>query len=152
VGSYGILGDAAGLVLVGAGNSRLNLLDTVIASNGALHGVDLSRDHSLLHAKYIIKGIAGLLARNGVQPGQVDHIVLQNANPMLYLHAIVEAGLDTNRIFTDNLGRYGHLNSLDVLVNLRQLLATGNAGPGSRVLVLGMGWAGTYTSSLLEVA
>lgn len=151
VGTYGILGDAAGVVLVQQQAGEVVLHDCQVISKGMLHQADMAKDNTLIHAKYIRKGIADVLKRNQLTPDRIDRVLIQNANPMLLIHVLTEAGFDPATILTANVGRYGHLDTVDLLVNLRSLREQ-PAGAGPRlILALGMGWAGTYVTSLLTL-
>lgn len=151
LGTYGVLGDAAGLLLLRRSGNAFELLDQEIRCNPALYHIDMDKDHSLWHAKYQTGCISTLLRRNEVAPGRIRKIVVQNANPLLIMHSLAEMGLDPEKVLTDNFGRYGHLDSVDFLLNLKALLDGGDVGGGDLVLTFNMGWAGTYICSLLSV-
>jgi 3-oxoacyl-[acyl-carrier-protein] synthase III len=150
VGSYGVLGDAAGGMLMRRGGSGLQLVDSKILSAGALHNVDLEKDFSLLLCKYYLKCLNGLLEENADQVGNIKHILIQNANTMLITQCIEMAGLDPELIFSQNLSRYGHLDSMDLVVNMRDLLETETPEANDLVLAFGTGWSGSFNASLFK--
>lgn len=151
IGTYGILGDGAGLLLRRRSGNAFQLIDQEICCNPALHIIDLNKDNSLWHAKYQSKCISTLLRRNRVEVGCIRKIVIQNANPLLIMHSLNEIGLTPEKVFDDNFGRYGHLDSVDFILNLKDLLNSGEVNSGEWVLTFNMGWAGTYICSLLSI-
>lgn len=148
VGTYGLLADGAGAAVLRRDGPGVRLLDQRVLCNGRFHDVDLDRDDSLLHFKYYVRCMQELLERSGTAPGEVAHVLTQNANTLLFSQCLSAVGVDTERIFRDNLTRYGHLDCLDFLVNLKDLLARHDPGPGERILSFGTGWAGTYIATL----
>lgn len=151
IGSYGILNDGAGVMLLSRKPGLCSLTDSVILSNGLLHKVDLEKDNSLLHLKYTVNSIKKLMTRNSTEPGQIRVIVPQNANILLVSKAVMESKMDIRKIFTDNISRCGHVDSVDFIINLKDVLDKGRFDPGDKLLSLNIGWAGSYVSSLISI-
>lgn len=152
IGSYGILGDSSGILLFSSTNSIITLIDTYTLVNGKLFDADLNKDYSMLHIKYYLSGIQKLRSRHQSEFLNLRSIIVQNANPLLITQAIKLSGLDTGLIFTENFGLFGHMNSLDFLINLKSVVQDNlflNAG--DCVLSIGVGWAGTYVFTLLKI-
>src|SRR5205823_4674091 len=102
------------------------LVDSLIVSAGRFHHVDLNRDDSIILCKYYVKCIHDLLKKTGVTTEMISQVITQNANPLLITQCLESIGLDPSRIFSDNQTRYAHLDCLDFLVNLKDLM---NANP-----------------------
>lgn len=151
IGSYGILSDGAGLMLLSREPGLCSLVDSVSLSNGMLYKVDMNKDHSLLHLKYTVESIGRLLTRNVPASDAIRMIVPQNANVLLITNAVMESQLNIGDIFTDNIGRCGHIDSVDFIVNLKDVLAGGRLAENDHLLMLNTGWAGSYVSTLLKV-
>lgn len=151
IGNYGILGDAAGLMLLSKNETSLRIHGSSVANNGRLHVADVAVDNSLLHAKYLLKCVRNVFEENQLQIEDVAQIVVQNANPLLNTHVLTSSGLGIDRMYRNNFGKYGHLDCLDFLVNLKDLTSDPTTvKTGDRVLSLGMGWAGSYSSILFS--
>lgn len=151
IGSYGILGDAAGVMLVSKGPAtKLKILDSHVINNGRLHAVNMQQDNSLLHSKYILSSLRKVLGKCGVDLAGVTKVIVQNANPLLNAYVLSNAGVNTEKIFKDNFGRHGHLDCLDFLVNLKDSCENDSLAAGDLILSLGIGWAGTYASILFS--
>ena len=149
VGTYGILSDGAGVMLLNKSEKGLALKDCRAVSAGRFHDINLDRDDSLILLKYYIKTIKELLEKAGVTNAEVDHIITQNANPLLITQSLHIAGLDVGKIFSENKSRYAHLDCLDVLVNLKDLIKQLEANQSTgQVVSFGTGWAGSFISSL----
>ncbi|MEO6230962.1 MAG: hypothetical protein ABJB11_17675 [Ferruginibacter sp.] len=151
VGTYGILSDGSGAMLLKKGIKGPGLKSSRIISAGRFHDVNLDRDESLILCKYYVKTIKELLDRNNIAPDDVAHIITQNANPLLINQCLEMVGLNTEKIFTANQTKYSHLDCLDFLVNLKDLSteieATKNEG---LILSFGTGWAGSFIASFLS--
>jgi 3-oxoacyl-[acyl-carrier-protein] synthase III len=151
IGAYGILGDGAGIVLLSRKPGICKIEDSVSLSNGLLHKVDLSQDYSLLHLKYTLKSMQQLMKRNNLHPEMLQAVLPQNANILLTTNAVMEYGIDIRKIFTDNIGRCGHIDTVDFIINLKDVLNNGQVEKGAKLLSLNIGWAGSYVSSLITV-
>jgi 3-oxoacyl-[acyl-carrier-protein] synthase III len=153
LGTYGIYGDGAGIMLVSRRDSKIKLLDNEILCDGSFYKVDLFADNTTIHSRNYLTSLNGLIGRNSLEDDMIDKIIVQNANPLLVSQCIALAGLDNDKIFSGNFGKYGHLDCLDFLVNLRDATRDDpdDPEPGEKlVLSVGIGWAGTYVSSLLS--
>jgi len=150
IGTYGIFGDGAGIMLVSRRDRKIKLLDSEILCDGSFYKVDLNTDYTTIHSQNYLTSINNLIGRNSLEDELIDKIIIQNANPLLVSQCIALAGFDNEKIFSDNFGKYGHLDCLDFLINLKDATRD-NPGPGEKlILSLGIGWAGTYVSSLLS--
>ena len=151
IGSYGVLGDGAGLMLLQRGEGLCTMVDNISLSNGSLHKVDMGKDYSLVHLKYSIKCIRQLFEKNNIDSTNIIKVISQNANPLLITNAMMECGLNYDKIFTDNLGTYGHIGCLDMIINLKDMLNSNDLHGGDHIMLYNMGWAGSYVSSLLQL-
>ena len=148
IGTYGILGDAAGLLLLGTENAIVNIVDTVVINNGNLFKADVEEDNSLIHSKYILRCIKNLLIKSKLSVDEIDKLIIQNANPLLYSYILTNAGLDVDKIYSNNFGKYGHLDCLDFLINLCDLNRSNELNENDKIVSIGMGWAGSYVAIL----
>jgi 3-oxoacyl-[acyl-carrier-protein] synthase III len=150
VGTYGIYGDAAGLILLSSGSSEIVVHDMVNICNGELYEADLEKEHVLKHCQYSIKCLNQLIERNSLKDNPIQDIIIHNANPLLVKQCLNSKGFPENLIFMHNLSKYGHLNQLDFLVNLKDLVTSKKEQTKRRVISFGSGWAGSYVSMLMS--
>ncbi|WP_194835066.1 3-oxoacyl-ACP synthase [Nocardia sp. XZ_19_369] len=89
-----------------------------------------------------------LLAGHGTTMSQVDAVVTQNLSVGAF--AFWEEAMDVtiDQVCRRNLAAYGHLGSIDVLVNLEDAAAT--LGGGDHLLVLNSSPVAAWSSSLLR--
>ncbi len=151
VGSYGVLSDGSGAMLLKKNAGGPGLMSSRAVSAGRFHEVNLNRDDSLILCKYYVKTLRELLERSNIGPEAVTHIITQNANPLLINQCLEMVGLDVAKVFSANQTKYSHLDCLDFLVNLKDLVTeieiTKKEG---LILSFGTGWAGSFISSLLS--
>jgi 3-oxoacyl-[acyl-carrier-protein] synthase III len=150
IGTYGILGDAAGIIVLSSDVSIFSIVDYYLMNSGRLHAADVEIDNTLLHSKNILKCIRALTHKTQIRVDDIKKVVLQNANPLLNARILSNAGIDPDKIYTYNFGRYGHLDCLDFVVNLTDLYRSPELRSGDLILTLGMGWAGAYASILFS--
>jgi 3-oxoacyl-[acyl-carrier-protein] synthase III len=151
IGSYGILGDAAGVILLSRDESRLKIINSCVENNGQLYQADPEKDNNLLHSKYLMKCVKKVMDKSDYTLEDVSKLIIQNANPLLYSYILANAGLNTDKIYNSNFGKYGHLDCLDFLVNLHDATKEQRHKRGDLILSVGMGWAGAYVSILFSV-
>ncbi len=150
VGSYGILGDAATCILLERnGQSGLTLVHQHMVSAGILHEIDLTKDVSLILCKYYTLCLSELLEKSGLSDADIDHIIIQNANTSLIEQCLSTVDLNPDKIFADNLTKYGHLDSIDLPLNLRDLMEKG-IKDGAHILTFGSGVNGSFIASIFK--
>ena len=151
LGAYGILSDGVGIALLSGKPGVCSIKNQVKLSNGSLYKVDMNKDNSLLHYKYMTAGVKRLMENSGIAVGSLACVIPQNANILLLSKVAMGMGIDTRKIFSQNISRSGHVDSVDFIINLKDILDEGKLKSGDTMLALNMGWAGSYVSSLITV-
>jgi 3-oxoacyl-[acyl-carrier-protein] synthase-3 len=151
IGTYGLLSDGAAAMLITRNGGGPELIEAVSFSKGSFHNVDLNKDESLLHCKYYVHCIDALLEKSGLKPDDIKQVITQNANTLLISQCLDALGINPAKIFQDNLRRYGHLDCLDIMINLKDLTEQSELESGSHVLTFGTGWAGSYIASIIRL-
>jgi len=150
VGSYGVLGDAATCILLERNvQSGLTLVRQHMVSAGILHEIGLTKDVSLILCKYYTLCLSELMEKSGFSDEDIDHIIIQNANTSLINQCLSSVDLNVDKIFTDNLTTYGHLDSIDLPLNLRDLMEKG-IKDGAHILTFGSGINGSFIASIFK--
>jgi len=89
--------------------------------------------------------IGGLLQKSGARLEEVDWFVLHQANERIIDNVAKRLGLPPEKVFK-NLARYGNTSAASIPIALDELLASGRARSGQRVILVGFGggltWAG----------
>jgi 3-oxoacyl-(acyl-carrier-protein) synthase III len=152
---YGVLerelvsrGDAAGLIHVDAGGSRMPASPFTVA-----HGAHYFRMDGRGVRDFVNTGVPPalemLLKRAGVSPEQVDHFVPHQANGMMLRELVAESGLQ-NAVTHLTLDRYGNVGSASVPVTLDEAARSGALNDGDLVLLAGFGGGMSVGASLLR--
>lgn len=150
LGSFGIYGDAAGLILLGRKETGIQFLDQAVICHGAMYEANMEKDNSITLCRLYLQCIKELIGKRSLSDEDIGAIVIQNANPLLAMQCIAAAGLNKNKIFEKNLSKYGHLNQIDFIVNLKDVSGEPAVDKKNNILSFGSGWAGTYVSSLFS--
>lgn len=151
IGTYGILGDAAGLILLDRSDFRLALADCVMVNDGSFSQAKESDDNWLVHLYHTKRCLRALLKTSGLAGSDVGSVVLANANNSLVRECLATVGVEESKIFAHNHGRYGHLDCVDFVVNLKDLLSAEGRRPGP-ILAFKSGLAGSYVGSVFNDA
>jgi 3-oxoacyl-[acyl-carrier-protein] synthase III len=152
-GAYAVVGDAAGIMLVSRnrfddGKYSIRLKDNVVISSAKLYDADVNDDNSIIHCIGYVKCISDLIKKNSINDSHIEKILVQNANPLVITQCMASAGLDKNKIFNKNVGKYGHMDYVDFTINLKDILDEGIANKDRYILTFGTGHTGSYVSCL----
>lgn len=113
---------------------------------------DRYRFELALHSRARLSGLVDqVLADAGVDRGQVRTMLMQNVTASAFEFYETLFGLPIHDVCRRNLARYGHLGAMDVVLNLRDLLATGDVTPGDLVLVLNNSPVAAWAVTLWEI-
>jgi len=151
VGSYAVKGDGAGLIfLKGDTDKGVNILGVHAFTNGLLYEADVNKMNSLVLCKNYTHCLSTFMRKFSIKPEEISHIIIQNANPLLLAQCFSSLGFKFNKIYTENLSAFGHLDCIDFIVNIKSLLKH-NLALGTKVISFGTGWAGSNIAILLEI-
>jgi 3-oxoacyl-[acyl-carrier-protein] synthase III len=151
VGTYGILGDSAGITVLSneKGSYLAEVSGQVVVTRGELAEMDLAQDNTLLHLQSYSTCLKELLSHSGLLPSMVDQVVIHNANQLLLQQVIKSCGISTRTINKSNLGKFGHLGTCDLVLNLKTILEQDDKAAGN-IVSLNLGIIGTYVSTLFR--
>jgi 3-oxoacyl-[acyl-carrier-protein] synthase-3 len=85
------------------------------------------------------------------KPSDVAAVVTQNVTAGAYDFYEALLGMPIHPACRDNLVRYGHLGAMDVVLNLRDVLDSGDVDPGGLILVLNNSPVAAWATTLWEV-
>lgn len=94
--------------------------------------------------------IDAILERHQLSLADIDHLVMQNLSQAAFAFYETIFQTPVAQACRRNLGRYGHLGSADIVVNLMAGEESGELGPGSRVLVLNNSPVAAWSVMLYE--
>jgi 3-oxoacyl-[acyl-carrier-protein] synthase III len=156
IANYAIQGDAAAIALLtnetqNTGSSPCVVLKGKYSiTNGAFYEADLNKDNSLVLCKYYIRCLSGLMSKYNLKAKQIDYALIQNASHLLISQCLNSVGFKSKQVFTENNTRYGHLDCIDFLLNLKEL-SERKPEKSMQLISFGSGWAGSYISLYMEI-
>ncbi|GIF00265.1 3-oxoacyl-ACP synthase III family protein [Paractinoplanes rishiriensis] len=152
---YGILdlelvsrGDAAELIHVDAGGSRLPASEKTVANGDHYFRMD-GRGVRNFVAGGVPPALDTLLRRTGVLAQGIDHFVPHQANGVMLQELVEQAGLQNARTHL-TLDRYGNVGSASVPVTLDEAARSGALRDGDLVLMAGFGGGMSVGACLLR--
>lgn len=147
VGNYGVLGDAAGLMVVSNVKDKASyeVVAQSVVTQGSLYDMDYSRDNTILHFQSYSKALQQLFREAKIPTEEISKIVLHNANHLLIEQVLSANGVAAALIDKENQNLYGHLGATDLILNLKTLQ---KAKSMHNVVSLNLGFVGTYAATL----
>jgi 3-oxoacyl-(acyl-carrier-protein) synthase III len=141
-------GDAAGLIHVDAGGSRLPASAETVA-NGDHYFRMNGRGVRDFVADHVPPVLADLLDRADLHAKDIDHFVPHQANGVMLKELVDLAGLDGAQTHL-TLDRYGNVGSASVPVALDEAARSGALKPGDLVLLAGFGGGMSVGATVLR--
>ncbi len=92
-----------------------------------------------------------LLARQKLEPADVNHYVMQNLSIGAFHFYEEFFDITFAKACKTNLQRYGHLGSMDVVLNLHTAMETGEFAAGDLVLVMNNSPVAAWSSMLVRI-
>lgn len=92
-----------------------------------------------------------VLARSGKTTADVHHFMMQNLSAGAFRFYEEFFGIEFAKACKTNLARYGHLGSMDIPLNLRTAIETGEASAGDLVLVMNNSPVAAWSTMLVEI-
>jgi 3-oxoacyl-[acyl-carrier-protein] synthase-3 len=86
----------------------------------------------------------------GLTMSDVTMVVPHNVSRLLWLRTIAELGLGRERIYLDNIPRYGHCSCADPFLNYTSLREEGRLTEGGIYLLTTVGMGATYAAMVIE--
>ena len=172
--TYPLFGDAAGAVLLAAGDQRQGMLAYAAGSDGS--GVDLicrpmggtrepfsslpefdGRQYLRMYGRPVFKwairtlreSIFDVLRSADMTLDDVDLVVFHQANMRIINAAVEELGIDPRKVF-NNLERYGNTSSASIPLALDEAFQQGRIQRGQHVLFSGFGAGLAWGTVLLR--
>ena len=152
-----LFGDGAGACLIGPNGGALEIVDSVLHSDGTwakdlrleLDGpVQMNGRAVIMQASRKVPGvILEVLEHNGLMPSGVRFFLLHQANQNLMDRVAKTLGVPVDR-FPSNIRRYGNTSSASVLIAASEWIETADLRPGDPVCFAAFG-AGFHWGALL---
>ena len=152
-----LFGDGAGACLISGDVGPLRIVDSVLHSDGGFAGdlrlgfdgvLQMNGMAVIMQASRKIPGaIQEVLAKAGVEAGDVERFVMHQANQNLIVRVAKSVGVPAQRFYS-NIGRYGNTSSASMLIAAAE--CWGEGPPLGSVCFAAFG-AGFHWGALLAV-
>lgn len=149
-GKFSLRGDSAGLLLLNHESPKVYLHDVVAMYNSKLFKANPEDGHILEHYIYLRRCLSKLIQRNSLKEKEISKVITQNIHSDLLKKSLNSFGLNENLIFGKNIYRYGHMNQLDFLINLKDLVEDKREKDTQWIISIGLGLAGNYIATLMS--
>jgi len=147
--TYNLISDGAAACIVSRDPCGFRFMAAHQISNGAL--VQASDDEVVgSFFSYMHKLTTELLAKNSLEPHDIDWIVSQNTDPKVWRIMTSLLGIEAGKVFAPSIGDVGHVISADNIINLVALLGSGRLRAGDRVFLPMAGFGLNWQGVLLE--
>ena len=98
----------------------------------------------------IVKVVSEVLLQGGLTIADIDHFIPSNISRVFWSQVVHSLGVDRDRVFLDNLPRYGHCFAADSLINFETLRERGRLEPGGYSLLACPGLGASFAAMLLR--
>jgi 3-oxoacyl-[acyl-carrier-protein] synthase-3 len=92
----------------------------------------------------------GLLQRNGLSRGDIQHYIMQNISVRAYEFYETAFDVKLSPVCRFNLRKYGHLGPADIMLNYQAGLNKGLINTGDRVLIMNNSPVASWSAILIE--
>jgi len=149
VGTYGILGDGVGLILISnkKENAEVEIVGQKTLLKGGLHEIDFAKDNTIVHFQSYMESFSGALYDNNIESSDLSQIFLHNANILLPKEAIKMCDVDETCFYEKNKLAFGHFDTVDLIMNLKDYLVEKKES-NSYLASLSNGVTGTYVTTI----
>ena len=137
-----------GLIRVPGGGSRTPLSSDRLRRQEhrlRMHGASLFR----IAVRRIEQAVLEILKEFGVCPGDLEQVVLHQANGRILSHVADRLGIDQGRL-ASVIEHYGNTSSASLPIALDDAVRSGNISPGNLVLLGSFGGGLTWATSLIR--
>ena len=158
-GTSMLFGDGAGACVVSREAGSLEIVDSLVASDGQFADdlalpfaspLNMNGRSVILHAsRKIPRAVEDLLSRNGLTPSDVSAYVMHQANLNLITKVATSLNVPIERFFT-NIARYGNTSSASLLIAASEWMRTSPPASGQYAVFTVFGAGFQWGSMLLR--
>lgn len=151
IGTYAVAGDSASYMLVSNKmdeNTSYEFIGQSTVIKGELNNVDLAANNTILHYQAYLECFRKLIADNNIDVDKVEKIICHNANIALVTEVLKSLKFNLDNVFTENHGKYGHLGTTDLILNLDT--CKDELKFGDLVISISLGVIGTYAATVYK--
>jgi 3-oxoacyl-[acyl-carrier-protein] synthase-3 len=153
-----IMGEAAAAILVGRGDGILTYLGGHTTHEGGFSiisgrpGGGSQVGFGAAYYEFMVTHIREVLAKYHGGFDDVRYVFPHNVNEASWRRIASALGTSPNKIYLQNLPRYGHCFGADPFVSVLNALEDGTLAIGDTVLLISAGLGGTVSTALMSVS
>jgi 3-oxoacyl-[acyl-carrier-protein] synthase III len=150
-----VMGEAGAACLVCLGGPGSRVLSCAVRTSGEFAGGFLMTDEVATrfdesYGTCVIEAMEEALYRAGTKLADITMIVPHNVNVSQWRKLCARLDMDMDRVFLDNVPRYGHCYCADPFLNLVSMRDRGLLASGGLYLLVSVGIGGTYAAMVVE--
>lgn len=150
-----ITGDAAAACLIGLHGKTHRLLAMHRMTYGAYaKGIwmeaEEAKDFEKHYVVFLIEVVQAALEQAAINKNQLKWIIPHNVNLISWFRFAKEFGFDRNKIFLNNVEKYGHCFGSDVFINYADLIQSGSLCPGDYYLMVTVGLGAIFAAAVFQ--
>ncbi len=139
---FTVVSDSAGVALLSR-DAPLKVVDHRSSSQGLQNGA--VKPNVLKIAEEGVRMIREILAANGLALSDVDHIITNNTNEVIYRHVYARMlGVAPERLLSGNMNDGGHCGNVDMIRNLKDVFDRREPGHDGHILLYNAGGTDRY--------
>lgn len=151
-----IMGEAAAGCVVGPDPRGDRLLSRSFRVNGRFYqGLDwsgaLRSEYKNMYAENLREVMRGAVLESGHRPADVDLVIPHNVNRLTWKGMVRTLGIPMDRVYLDNVPKYGHCWTSDAFLNIAALRSENRLREGDLVLVAAAGLGATFAASTVRI-
>ncbi|MFC5833577.1 3-oxoacyl-[acyl-carrier-protein] synthase III C-terminal domain-containing protein [Nonomuraea insulae] len=155
IADTGVMGEASAAVLVRLGGGHDRVLGYATHTLGRYYeGPWMSAERSTEFKEQYAEALASVILAAtecaGMAMDDIRLILPHNVNRMSWLRVLRLLGIGSDRLFLDNLPKFGHCFGSDSFINLRSARTQGRLNRGDRYLMTAVGLGATFSAMVFE--
>ncbi len=149
---YGIIGDGAVAAIVSKNASKLRIVASNTYVNNKYFDLNRTPKNGLAYYEYLQNGVQGIrdTFNEEVELSNISLIIPQNVSALEWDFYCRRLMFNKEKVFLENIGKYGHLGDADAFVNLCDVVNGNILKKNDYVLLQSVGAGATFNTLLLQ--
>jgi 3-oxoacyl-[acyl-carrier-protein] synthase-3 len=151
-----LLGEAAAAALIGQDATGDRVVGRALTVLGRFYQClhwpeELRLEYKKIYVENLRNVMQAAIADAGRQPGDIDIILPHNVNRLTWKGISRDLGIPMERVYLDNIPKFGHCYASDPFINLASVRDTGLVKAGDLVLLVSAGLGAAFAATLVQI-